>query len=269
MQFITRSGATLYNGSDVFRFAGVNCYWLGLSDQVSPGNPTNPDYPTRAQIDDALATAKEMGCTVVRAHTLGISVGNAKSVWPTLRNTNTAAFNMMDYAIYKAGLLGLRLIIPLVDSHTYYHGGMKTFTDWEGLTNSSSLPEAEKVFFYTHSKVIDDFKNYVSTILHHVNQYGNPRLAYKNDPTIMAWESGNELQPLSSSSTNLVAYANWLTTIANYIKGIDSQHLIMDGTTGGILPRNLSIAAVDIYTNHFYPPYVSQVTADTNATTRA
>ncbi len=269
MQFITRSGATLYNGSNVFRFAGVNCYWLGLSDQVSPGNPTNPDYPTKIQVDDALATAKEMGCTVVRAHTLGISVGNAKSVWPTLNNTNTAAFNIMDYAIYKAGRLGLRLIIPLIDSHTYYHGGMKTFTDWEGLTNSSSSPGAEKVFFYTQNRVIDDFKNYVSTILNHVNQYSNPPLAYKSDPTIMAWESGNELQPLSSSSTDLVNYASWLTTIANYIKGIASQHLIVDGTTGGVLTRNLSIPAVDIYTNHFYPPYVSLVAADTYATSQA
>ncbi|GAC1362819.1 MAG: hypothetical protein NVS2B12_13240 [Ktedonobacteraceae bacterium] len=269
MNFITRSGATLYDGSNVFRFAGVNCYWLGLSDHVSPGNSTNPDYPTMAQIDDALATAKEMGCTVVRAHTLGISVGNAKSVWPTLNTTNTVAFNTIDYAIYKAGVLGLRLIIPLTDAHTYYHGGIKAFTDWEGLTNSSSSPGAENVFFYTVGQVIDDFKNYVSTILNHVNQYGNPPLAYKDDPTIMAWESGNELHPVSNSPTDLADYTNWLSTIAEHIKNTAPQHLVMDGTTGGILPGNLSIAAVDIYTNHFYPPSVSQMTTDANATMQA
>jgi mannan endo-1,4-beta-mannosidase len=45
--------------------------------------------------------------------------------------------------------------------------------------------------FYTNQTIIDDFKNYIKVILTHKNQFTG--LTYAEDPTIFAYETGNEL----------------------------------------------------------------------------
>ena len=67
--FVVRSGSQLLLKGKPFRFSGANIYWLGLDENVD-----GLDYPTTFRVDDALATAKEMGATVVRSHSLCISV---------------------------------------------------------------------------------------------------------------------------------------------------------------------------------------------------
>ena len=234
--FVTRSGSRLVLNGQTFRFSGANIYWLGL-EEVTTG--TGTAYPSHFQVDDALATAQTMGATVVRSHTLGISVGCVLCVEPTLGTFNQGAFQHIDYAIQSAHTDGMRLIIPLVDNWHFYHGGKHTFTDWRGLSDENQ--------FYANPQVIGDFEQYVSAILNHVNTYTG--IAYKNDPTIMTWELGNELS----------APANWVSLMATYVKSIDPQHLVMDGNyeqadeTANFLP-DVSIAAVDMYTGHYYPP---------------
>lgn len=251
MAFVTRSGAQLVLNGQAFRFGGVNISWLGMY----PSSPVA--YPTTSDIDAALTTAKNLGFTVVRAHSLGVSVGTTLSVWPTLTTTNTTAFNTIDYAIYKAGLAGLRLIIPLVDNYHFALGGKHTFTDWESI--------ADETQFYTNSTVISDFEAYISVMLNRVNQYNS--VAYKNDPTILAWQTGNEL-------VNPFPATSWSSTISAYIKSIDSNHLVMDGagmTTTGMntAAANLAISTLDIYDDHFYPPDLTRVASDASAVSGA
>src|SRR3982074_2072390 len=54
--FVTRQGNRLLLDGRPFRFGGANIYWLGLDENV--GGIT---YPTHFRIDDALATARDMG----------------------------------------------------------------------------------------------------------------------------------------------------------------------------------------------------------------
>ena len=226
-RFVTRSGAHLQLNGSTFRFAGANIYWLGLDENVGGVN-----YPTQFRVDDALMTAKEMGANVVRSHTLGISTGCSLCVEPSLGTFNQAALQHMDYAIKSAGSHDIRLIIPLTDNWHYYHGGKRNFTQWRGIADENQ--------FYTNKTVIGDFEQYISTLLNHVNTYTG--VAWKNDPTVMAWETGNELTPPDS----------WTQTIAAYIKGIDSNHLILDGHSGPS-DSELALPNVDMYTEHYYP----------------
>ncbi len=247
--FVVRKGSSLMLDGKPFRFAGANIYWLGLQEPSD-----NITYPSHFRIDDALATASFMGETVVRAHTLGISVGCPLCVEPSLGKFNQTALQHIDYAIWSAEIHHIRLIIPLVDNWHYYHGGKHTFTDWRGISDEQA--------FYYNSTVINDFKQYVRVILNHVNSYTG--IAYKNDPTILAWETGNELS----------APSDWVRDISTYIKGIDPHHLVMDGNSEGanqtsnFLP-DLSIKTVDIYTGHYYPPNITTLHTELNQVLRA
>jgi mannan endo-1,4-beta-mannosidase len=261
--FVTRSGSQLLLDGALFRFAGANEYYLGLDDNIQDAGG-NPTYPTKARIDDALQSAVSTGATVIRSHTLGISVGCSMCLEPRLGVFNDVALVSADYAIYRAGQLHLKLIIPLTDQWRYYHGGESTFTAWAGYPNSldptataanNSAQRAAESHFYSDPAVVSTFKAYVAHLLDHVNPYTG--LAYKNDPTIMAWETGNELW---------TAPPTWTQNVASFIKHtLGARQLVADGSAAnGMTVANAAIDApdVDIVGGHFYPVDVSWMTED-------
>jgi mannan endo-1,4-beta-mannosidase len=244
-QFVAaKDGHLLLNGKP-FRFGGVNMYWLGLDENVD-----GIDYPTFFRIRDGLMSAKLMNAGVVRAHTLGISVGDPKSLEPALDQFNPQAFATIDYAIAEAGRLGIKLSIPLIDEWNYYHGGRDQFVKWRGLTDRNA--------FYTDPVVISDFQEYVSHLLEHRNPYTG--LRYVDDPTIMSWELGNELNNMPAS---------WITTMSNFLHHEAPKQLITAGQQGGINPATLTAAGVNIVQVHYYPPTAAQVSADASTVTQA
>ena len=109
--FVTRSGTKLMLNGNVFRFSGTNLPWGGLDEDGGV-----IDYPSQSQVNAALATVADMGGTVVRCHTCGISTGNPQSVEPSLGTFNTTALDHIDYFVAQAGKDGIRLDIPLVDA---------------------------------------------------------------------------------------------------------------------------------------------------------
>jgi hypothetical protein len=244
---VTRSGTDLKYEGSTFKFAGADVSWLGLSQDGCCG----VHYPSHYQIDDALQTVAAMGGTVVRAHTLGISVGCTLCLEPTLNSFNSSAWDSIDYSIYKAGLLGLHLIIPLTDQYRWYHGGRCTFTDWAGYTTDpggstcTTNPGAEA--FYTSTVVISDFETYISTLLNHVNSYTG--VALKNDPAIMTWELGNELN--TNPGSQWTEFDTWESTIAAYIKTLDTHHLIASAYAyHQKYSAELALSNIDMYTLH-------------------
>ena len=246
--FITRSGTSLLSNGHPFRFSGTNLYWLGLQET------NGVSYPSHFNVDDALATASFMGATVVRSHTLGGSVGCSLCVEPTLGTFNPVALQHIDYAIASARSHHIRLIIPLVDNWHYYHGGKHTFTDWRGISDEQA--------FYSNPQVISDFEQYIRVLFNHVNEYTG--IAYKDDPTILAWETGNELY----------APVDWVQTIASYIKSIDHHHLLMDGNyeqadESSNFLLDLQIQAIDLYTGHYYPPVMTILQKEINQANQA
>lgn len=237
--FVTRSGSQLTVDGQPFRFGSANIYWLGLDENVPPGTV---DYPTAFRVNDVLATAKEMGVNVVRSHA-AISFGCPKCIKPTLTTYNETAFQQLDYVIKTAGDQGVRLILPLIDQYNYYHGGKKSWTKWFGYPDDGISYTGYE--FYNQPAIIDAFKQYVNTLLNRVNTYTG--VAYKDDPTIMAWETGNELGWFD----NPTAFKNWTTEIAGYLKQLDTHHLVMDGSYG-VVDSHLTIPGIDIYSDHFY-----------------
>merc|ERR1711892_144298 len=277
--FVTRSGSVLQDhledgSTEEFTFSGVNIYWLG-QDENNPDVPNGGGevytHPSQYRVDDVLMSALSMGSQVVRAHTVGVSTGTGEfhawnmgwegTVWPERGLTVEENFASMDYAVFRAGQLGLRLVVPLTDEWNYYHGGLHDFLGWRGMSRLEgvkdncvcNMDQHEQDLFYTDPEVVADFKEYVSVILNHVNSYTG--IAYKDDPTIMAWESGNELS---------FPTFDWTVDLARFIKEeLGAMQLFMDGkmvSRTGFYPELddpdlLSVyqGVVDIVSDHFYP----------------
>ena len=256
--FVTKSGDKLMLNDKVFRFSGANIYWGGLDDESGLG------YPSQFSVNAALQTVADMGGTVVRCQTCGISTGNPQSVEPTLGQFNSTALDTIDYFVAEAAKYNIRLVIPLVDAYDYYIGGYRNFTDWLGLYSPSDCPSAACASqFYTNPKAIAAFEQYISVLLNHVNVYTG--VANKDNPTIMSWETGNEL---SYGLGGASEYTQWTATISAYIKSIAPKQLVMDGSIG-IDPGDLKLPDVDIEDQHFYPMNNSMLASEASETAAA
>src|ERR1700735_4542084 len=99
--FVQRTGTKLTLGSSAFRYSGPNIEWLGL-EGYGPHDPMGPRYPSHFEIEDAFATASEMGAKVVRAQAMGDTVGCPLCIGPEEGKFNEAAFQASDYALAVA-----------------------------------------------------------------------------------------------------------------------------------------------------------------------
>jgi mannan endo-1,4-beta-mannosidase len=256
--FVTRQGGALTirnNGVTMGHFAGANVSWLGLLE-----NPTSSGdgihYPSHAEVDAVMNDAQAMSANVLR--TFGaLSVGCSLCIEPSLgvfndgTNGKPNAFDSLDYAIAAAKSRDIRFIMPLVDNAANYIGGKLTYLAWRNITADSVGSQ-----FFTDSVVRQDFKDHISAVLNHVNPYTG--LAYKNEPTIMAWETGNELSIYPTAWNN----SAWTGHIANYIKTtLGSRQLVADGHYGiytieaTLDTASLQLLNVDMYSNHAYDNY--------------
>jgi len=185
-------------------------------------------------VDDALATAHELGATVVRSQTLGDSVGCAACLEPALGQFNAAAFERTDYALASARRHGVKLIATIVGDDAAAGGGGCVYLQWRGITQPGcslvNMPQ-----FWTDPTLIGDVEAHITALLDHVNVYTH--VAYKNDPTILGWDL------LNGGGSPLP----WTRTIVDFIRSIDSRHLILSGYT------NAGIRGVGACVSFIYP----------------
>ena len=246
--FVQRAGTHLTLNGAAFRYSGPNIEWLGL-EGYGPHDPAGPKLPTHFEIDDSFATAAEMGAKVVRAQTIGDTVGCPLCIEPELDKFNDAAFASSDYALSVAAKHNIRLIIPLVgDCAACAGGGMGQYLAWTRKGNPQD--------FFTDSTVIAAYQRHIDAVLNHVNAVTGVR--YRDDPTIMAWENCNMCGILAlftgGGPTALAQVSAWSETIGAHLKQMDPHHLYLD--TSGIFrayPKVMDNASTDLVTFEMYP----------------
>ncbi|SFE77939.1 Carbohydrate binding domain (family 11) [Paenibacillus catalpae] len=247
--FITRSGDKLMDGDQEFRFISANVPTLSMVEDIYWRTPSEWEQ------EDAFKTLVQMGGTVTRPYVL--SVRKADDPADMVRHImgvgsddklifNEEAFVAYDKMIELAGEYGIKLLLPFVDQYQW-QGGITEYAAFRGKSKDA---------FWTDPQLIADFKSVINYTLNRVNTFTG--VAYKDDPAILAWETGNELVPQSKT---------WTHDMAAYIKSIDGNHLVLDGKYG-IDDASLTDDAIDIVSNHYYPDhypsYASQVNVDRN-----
>ncbi|HEY1490594.1 MAG TPA: hypothetical protein VGF90_06095 [Verrucomicrobiae bacterium] len=237
MNFITTRDGKLFDGTNEFRFISMNIpNLLDIEDNVPFAGENAWRLPDKFEINDALETVQQMGGTVARTYV--ITVQRANDLPGTPRHVlapgkfNEAAFRAMDEVFAAADRTGVRLIIPLVDNWPWM-GGRAEYAGFRGKTKND---------FWTDPQLIADFKETIRFILTRTNTVTGIR--YADDPAVLCWETGNELE----------SPAPWTREIAHYLKSLDTNHLVMDGFNASRLrDESLEIPDVDIVTTHHYP----------------
>jgi mannan endo-1,4-beta-mannosidase len=132
--------------------------------------------------------------------------------------------------------------------------------------------------FYTNPTIIASFENYIQYLLTHVNPYTG--LSYAEDPTVIGYETGNELDGLKWGDKDVPV--EWIREICRFVKKLGTfstfpffptillmkpegpNKLCIDGTYG-VNSTHFAVDEVDIFNNHFYPLNNSILTSDITA----
>ncbi|BGP43674.1 hypothetical protein JCM10449v2_007719 [Rhodotorula kratochvilovae] len=241
-----------------FIIVGPNIYWLCQDENYGPLG----SYTDKGRIREALAIAVAMGANTIRALTCGISIGtylgtNPYNLEPTVGKINPAAWDVRDYVLFAAREYGLRVIMTLTDNYAYYHGGKYDLLNFR----SGSLANGGAAF-YSNRAVISAYMFYIQQFMTRTNSYTGVK--YVDDPTILAWETGNELGGYINAE--MWPPALWTQQLNTFIRKYDKNHLLLDGMlpfryrsngfwnyTNNAAAPGLSSRYVQIMTDHGYP----------------
>ena len=211
-EFIRVEGTRLMEGDEEFRFLSFNIPTLNyIEDEMQFDNPNPYGLPSEFELHDVFKTINELGGRVVRSYTIPVRNRNFPADAVTYVEApgkfNEEAFRTLDKVIALARQYKIRLVIPLLNNWQWM-GGRPNYADFRGKTKDE---------FWTDRQLIEDFKLTVSYVLNRTNTITG--IKYNEDPTIMAWETGNELQNP----------AQWGIEISRYIKRLAPKQLLIDG----------------------------------------
>ncbi|GAB5459012.1 MAG: hypothetical protein Hens3KO_20420 [Henriciella sp.] len=245
--FITRQGHQLMNGDQPFRFLSINIPTLLYVEDEMTFTETNPiRLPNEFEIRDSLASARALGGQVVRSYSIPVRSNRLPSEADTYVEApgqfNEVAFQTMDLVIALAAEYDLRLIIPLVNNWPW-HGGRPDYAAFRGLEGDA---------FCTDPQLMEDFKATIDFVTQRVNTITG--IAYKDDPTIMAWESGNEMTCPPEWAVEVMTYVKSRAPKQLTIDGWHAVHMPYDGEfiSEFVQPHSINHPSIDIVSSHHY-----------------
>ncbi|MEU2166087.1 cellulase family glycosylhydrolase [Micromonospora chersina] len=227
--FVVRKGDRLFLDGKPFRFAGTNNYYL--------------EYKSRAMVDDVFADARAAGFTVLR-HWGFLDIGTpggtdsvagpSDGVWFQHWDGTKPAYNdgpdglqRLDYVLYAARRAGIRVVVPLTNNWRDF-GGMDQYVRWRGGRYHDE--------FYTDPVIRGWYRDWVSHVLDRVNPLTG--VAYRDDPTVLAWELANEprckgsgVYP-TSPTCSTETLTRWADEMSRHVKTVDRRHLVGVGDEG-------------------------------------
>ncbi len=252
--FVTTKSDKLMEGNQELRFVSYNIPNLHyVEDNQAFTNPSPWRPADEFEIRDALLAIKQAGGRVTRMYVISVRKENEPS--GIIRHVegpgvfNEEAFRAYDKVLQIANEVGVRVIIPLVDNWWWW-GGPKEYAAFRG---------KKKEEFWTDSLLISDFKKTVEHIINRVNTYTG--VPFKDDKAILGWETGNELEPSTYE---------WTRTIAAYIKSLDKNHLVLEGTHSKVvIDEALADPNIDVVSTHHYVPAYQMIPLIRNAREKA
>ena len=230
--YITRRGSILYDGSEPFRTS------VGLA----AGNLFCPEdggyhFADEFEMRDMFETMIQLGQNSTRTGWFSFrpkdgknhqSVATQELEWMVEGpgQFNEEGFRAMDKMLQLANEYGIRLFIPISPNP-------EVMSSYRNLTADQ---------FYNNLQLIEDTKAIFNYTLNRTNYYTGVK--YKDDPAILAWQIGNELDRSGCTT-------KWTNLMSEYIKSIDQNHLVAAPQTH-YWKDVVSDPNIDIVDTHIY-----------------
>ena len=265
--FVSVKDGRLALGGKPYHFVGANLWygaWLG-----SPG-PTGD----RARLGRELDRLKALGVTNLRVLGAGERSPAKAAVSPTMQEEpgvySADLLSGLDFLLAEMARRGMKAVI-YVNNFWDWSGGMPAYLNWVGAGPSFEAGDAKHPWpeypdyaarFYADAKANALFRRYLTSLIERTNSVTGK--AYRDDPTIMAWQLANEPRPggtEAKADTLLPPYYAWIRETSALIKSLDPRHLVCTGSEGamGCLRSEACVveahrpATIDYVTLHVWP----------------
>jgi len=231
--FVTVDGMKFILNGNPYYFLGTNLwYGMNLGSKGKSGD--------RKRLIKELEFLSEIGIKNLRV--MAATEGPDHEKWrivPSLQSApgdyNADLLDGLDFLLYEMGKRDMKAIMCL-NNFWHWSGGMSQYVSWVNKTKIPYPPiEGEgdwqkyqeyTASFYSNNEAKKLYNNHIRFIILRKNSY-NGKL-YRDDPTIMSWQLGNEPRGID----NREDFLDWIESSAKLIKDIDPNHLVTIGSEG-------------------------------------
>lgn len=259
--FVRVRDAQFWLGGTPLRFVGANASVIHGPQE-------------RTHTEAVLDAVRADGLKVIRVWALGEQAAPGKPHHPLYAfrigpdGWVDGSFVQLDRVLTAAKARDLKVIVVLANRWKDY-GGIGMYADWAGVPMQRDLrgePLATQLSrFYDCAPCSELYQSHVKRVVERVNSVSG--VAYRDDPTILAWELINEASAITARDEETLL--SWVQAQARFIRGLDPKHLISAGHIGygsrrerAIWKRVQALPEVDFADAHAYPagdPRVSSV----------
>lgn len=169
----------------------------------------------------------------------------------------------LDYLLLEMNKRNMFAVVYL-NNYWEWSGGMSQYNAWvnDGYLVDPAKDNAWMEFmnfsatFYDNEAANKYYRDYIKYIVNRVNNYSG--IAYRNDPTIMAWQLANEPRPAPNGDRikNENSFYRWVDETAKYIHSLDTNHLVTTGNEG----LAGSLESQEIYLTSHSSKYIDYIT---------
>ncbi|KAI8319813.1 glycoside hydrolase [Martensiomyces pterosporus] len=246
--FVTAKGTRLFRNSRPYAVSGAN-YWQAMNLGMASGPSSD-----RPRVLRDLANLSAHGVNMVRimAATEGSQFGiQADRMYPVLMTApgeyNEGVFEGLDWFLAQLPTFNMTAIVTLTNYWTW-SGGAAQYVSWATNTEipyPSQWDPVEQVFkggsysaylnytnrFYSDDSVYETtqgwYRDHIEAVAGRRNTCTG--VAYRDDPSILAWEVMNEPQILDQVDNGEDKLFRWIDDTAQFIHRLAPHHLVTTG----------------------------------------
>lgn len=251
--FVIDGAAVYYSGGH----SGGNLHSRTASDEEDGWDYDYDDaFDGDHYVADFMQYAAANDMSVIRTMAAGVPWAEDSRVHEAPGEFNDDWFKLFDTVIAEAKRNGIRLVVSMLAHDMDLAPAPGAYAKWSDTVDNDLDRDALYDAFFDDEQAKQYHRNFVEKLLTRENHITG--IEYRNDPTIMMWECGNEIEYRSYDERGN-SLADWYDETARHIKSLDDNHLVGSGMYGSD-SRNEFVAdhqseAIDVCSIHLYPKY--------------